>query len=101
MLQPYTSFPRGASSTKFEIRYGYNSFSQTNRVVDGTLSQYTLTNLLFEQNYTISIRAQVYYSECYGPFLYGDYSEVSARTVESGTKNKMFVNSLSSFFNYN
>ena len=85
MLQPYTSFPRGTSSTKFEIRYGYNSFSQTNRVIDGTLSQYTLTNLLFEQNYTISIRAQVYYSECYRSYLYGDFSEVSARTVESGT----------------
>ena len=58
--------------------------------ISGSLTEYTLTNLQFEQEYSISIRARVRYQYCraynyYGSYLYGDYSnKVSARTVESG-----------------
>ena len=59
--------------------------------ISGSLTEYTLTNLQFEREYSISIRARVGYSRIYyyyyycSSYLYGDYSnEVSARTVESG-----------------
>ena len=87
--QRYTSFPRGASSNQLEVAYGYNSGVRRVTAVSGSLTEYTLTNLEFEREYSISIRARVRYSRNYyyycSSYLYGDYSsEVRARTMESG-----------------
>ena len=60
--QPYASFPSGASSNQLEIVYGYNSGVQQMTAIAGSLTEYTLTNLQFEQEYSISIRVRVGYS---------------------------------------
>ena len=85
--QRYTSFPSGTTSSQLEIAYGYNSEARQLITVLGSLTKYTLTNLQFDRQYSILIRARMryyYYGYCLS-YFYGDYSnEVSARTVESG-----------------
>ena len=85
--QRYAAFPSGTTSSQLEIAYGYDSGVRRMTIVSGSLTEYTLTNLQFEREYSISIRARMqYYYYGYCPsYFYGDYSnEVSARTVESG-----------------
>ena len=84
-LKQAHSFPRGVSTSQFEILYKTGGVSYTARITSSTLTQYTLRNLQFEQNYQITIRARMRYSTyCYS-YFYGEYSnEVNITTMETG-----------------
>ena len=79
------SFPRGASTTRLQLRYQRQglSFGST-LTLSGSSTQYTLRGLQFDAQYNISIRPYMTYRYCYTN-IYGDYSnQVSAITVETG-----------------
>ena len=81
------SFPRGRSSSNLQLRYTYRSrgsLLSSTVTLSSTQTQYTLTNLRFDQQYNISVRARMTYSYCY-TYIYGEYSnEVSVTTMETG-----------------
>ena len=83
------SFPRGTSSSNLQLRYSYQSTrgSQLSSTVtiSSTQTQYTLSNLQFDQQYTISIQPRMRYSYC-SSYIYGERSnEINVTTMETGT----------------
>ena len=82
-FQSYT-FPSGTSRSQLEIWYSYILGSWQSVTVSGSLSGYTLTSLLTERQYNISVRASMRYSGCYTN-IYGAFSsQISAITMETG-----------------
>ena len=87
------SFPRGISTARFQLQYRAqgSSYSSTIYIYTSTQTQYTLSNLQFDQQYNISIRAQMRFHSCYS-YIYGEYSnEVSVTTMETGKCIIMFL----------
>ena len=85
LFQAYT-FPRGVSTSYFDVFYSNRPgvWSSVNSI-SGSLTEYTLNNLVFEQNYNITIRPKVTYSACRYSSILGRYSpQVNATTMESG-----------------
>ena len=83
LFQEYT-FPPGASYTYFQLQYIDSRHYRRTTSISGSVTQYTLRWLRFEEVYNISIRAYFRYSGCYSS-IYGEYSNnVTARTVETG-----------------
>ena len=84
-MQP-VHFPSSSavSYTRYRMTYKADSDSYARaRSISSSYSEYTLKYLEFEENYTLSIRAELSFIYCYS-YLYGDYSEsVTATTKES------------------
>lgn len=79
---------------RFSILYQKDGSSYSRTACCSSAIEYTLTGLDFEQEYNISIRADIGYSYCYAS-MYGEYSNtITVRTMETGQHNSIYTTHL-------